>query len=162
MRCHPCPLYELGHKWRRSHLIRPSVSTGAPSPPGEGMQPPLSRFAKPCPGRKHSLLPALAANVPPARLLNASRPSCEGEPRDAGGGRKGCPCGWSDLGIAPYAPCACLKLPPNRRSPFRAAPGTGSEKDVLQMGGSCCCRRRHTLILTLLLHDLALHDTLNF
>ena len=27
-----------------------------------------------CPGRKHSLLPALATNVPPARLLNASRP----------------------------------------------------------------------------------------
>ena len=26
------------------------------------------------PGRKHSLLPALATNVPPARLLNASRP----------------------------------------------------------------------------------------
>ena len=27
-----------------------------------------------CPGRKHSLLPALATNMPPACLLNASRP----------------------------------------------------------------------------------------
>ena len=30
------------------------------------------------PGRKHSLLPALATNVPPARLLNASRPFRKG------------------------------------------------------------------------------------
>ena len=42
------------------------------------------------PGRKHSLLPALAANSPPGCLLNASRPW--GEPSAAAGGgnpRKG-------------------------------------------------------------------------
>ena len=48
-------------------------------------------------GRKRSLLPALAANVPPARLLNALRSQGESyvRPRD-------------DVGIVPYIhACAC-------------------------------------------------------